>query len=1083
MTAAHIGHKAISASAGSGKTFQLAHRYIELMARGVKPDRIIALTFSRKAAGEIFDSVVRYLCQAASSPEAALRTGKLIGKPDTGQREFLQILRELLESLHRLHIGTLDSFTVGVAKTFPMELGIPPHFQLLGEDGAAGDVRQQVLARVFGQREANQSVGSGFLQAYKQATFGREEKGLGEQLDELIRQKRGYYQILPEASAWGREDCIWAGTSPWWKESGDVEAAADHVAKLLEQDGLSESAMERWRTFIDAVRRFGTGSTWPTAIDYLFGKLSPCIDSLQAGEVAFKLDRASLHLSREECRSALVLMAHVMNTEIAVALQKTQGTYRVLDLYEGFYDAMLRRHGRLTFSDIQYLLTAGNRASGGSVISRLPSAEARLYIDYRLDCKLDHWLLDEFQDTSDLQWEVLRNLADEILQDSSGQRSFFYVGDTKQAIYGWRGGNARLFDKVLDRYGESIELSHLSTSFRSCQAVIDAVNRVFEHIPEGLLPGGAVKQWERAWQIHRCEAGAVPAEGYAAVVEPSSDQGKVKPIDEDRYRVVARLLTEIDPLRKGLSVAVLVRSNKSGEEVVDYLRRECRDMRIIHEGRAFIKDNPVVSVLLSLVRFAAHPGDTFAWRHLQMSPLQQYFTSEGLHRDNLSPLLLRELQADGFQALIRQWGARLDAAHPLDDFGRKRLGELTNAAIEFDQTGSRDCNSFLRFMDTYQIHDLATSEAIRVMTIHQSKGLGFDIVILPELQNEKMAGGQPGFVLARDPKTEEPLWTLEMPRRIVAENDAVLAEQVKTVDETTAFDALCLLYVAMTRARQGLYIITSFPGKGSKTLTPAAFLKQRLTGDTKPVEGQPLQIDGEEAVCLYDIGNPQWYTKGLEAIRPPVPVEAAQLPPDFHRQSSVRRRLVHVQPSKRPEIVQRAGLLFAPAAQDTLDLGTAVHQLFERVSWIGEIDVESLVLEWSGLSSMREDLKPKAIELFRQAVDAPEIRRVLTRPPGNVSLWREKRFEIVIGNRWVSGAFDRVVVSRNGSGKALRATVLDFKSDEVPDEATAADLAKQYRPQMELYRSALSHIVGLGVARVGLMLVFVRLGKVLELGR
>src|SRR5512136_2223993 len=126
MTAAHVGHKAISASAGSGKTFQLAHRYIELMARGVKPDHIIALTFSRKVAGEIFDSIVKYLCQAAASPEAASRMGKLIGKPDTGQSEFLKILRELLESLHRLHIGTLDSFTVGIARAFPMELGILP---------------------------------------------------------------------------------------------------------------------------------------------------------------------------------------------------------------------------------------------------------------------------------------------------------------------------------------------------------------------------------------------------------------------------------------------------------------------------------------------------------------------------------------------------------------------------------------------------------------------------------------------------------------------------------------------------------------------------------------------------------------------------------------------------------------------------------------------------------------------------------------------------------------------------------------------------------------------------------------------
>jgi ATP-dependent helicase/nuclease subunit A len=1081
MTAAQIGHKAISASAGSGKTFQLAHRYIELMARGVEPDRIIALTFSRKAAGEIFDSVVRYLCQAASSPEAALKTAELIRRRDTAQRDFLQILRGLLESLHRLHIGTLDSFTVGVAKTFPLELGIPPHFQLLGEEGTAGGIRQEVLARVFSQRAPNQNGRSAFLQAYKQATFGREEKGLEAQLEELIKQKRGYYQVLPEADAWGREDRIWIASPPWWKETDDVEAAADQLLDLLHQDGLSDSVMQRWRTFVDAVSRFGTGSAWPSAINYLFDKLSDDLESLRAGEMSFKMDRSPQHLSPDECRMALALMAHVMRTEIAVALQKTQGMYGVLDLYEGFYDAMLRSRGRLTFTDIQYLLTAGNRASGGSVISRQPSAEARLYIDYRLDCKLDHWLLDEFQDTSDLQWEVLSNLADEILQDGSGQRSFFYVGDAKQAIYGWRGGNARLFSQILDRYEGLIGLSRLNTSFRSCQAVIDTVNAVFGSMPAD-LPDGAVTQWQRSWQKHQCEKDEVPADGYAVVIEPSSDEGSMKPADEDRYRVVAGLLKEIDPLSRGLSAAVLVRSNKAGEEVVDYLRRECGGMRIIHEGRAFIKDNPVVSVLLTLVQFAAHPGDTFAWRHLQMSPLQQYFISQGLNRSNLPLLLLRELQAEGFQSLIRQWGFRLEAAHPLDDFGRKRLSELTNAAIEFDQTGSRDCSSFLRFIDSYEVHDLAASEAVRVMTIHQSKGLGFDIVILPDLQSDNMAGGgQPGLVLAREPELGRPLWALQMPRRIVAESDDVLKEQVAAADETAAFDALCLLYVAMTRARQGLYIITSFPGKGSRVLTPAAFLKRQLMGDPKPTQGQRLRVGEEEAMCLYEVGNPRWHAQEPEKVRPLAGLAAAQLPPDFSRQTSLRRRLLRVQPSQRPESSQKASLLFAPDARDALDLGVAVHQLFEKASWIDEFDVEGLVAQWSASSLLRGELKQDAADVFRRAIVAPEIRRVLTRPPGNVTLWREKRFEVVIGNRWVSGAFDRVVVLRDQKGKALGATVLDFKSDEVRDELALAELARQYSPQMETYRSALSRMLGLGVAKVDSKLVFVRLGNVVDL--
>jgi ATP-dependent exoDNAse (exonuclease V) beta subunit len=190
---------------------------------------------------------------------------------------------------------------------------------------------------------------------------------------------------------------------------------------------------------------------------------------------------------------------------------------------------------------------------------------------------------------------------------------------------------------------------------------------------------------------------------------------------------------------------------------------------------------------------------------------------------------------------------------------------------------------------------------------------------------------------------------------------------------------------------------------------------------------------------------------------------------------------VRVEPSQRPEIAQRAGLLFAPDARDARDLGTAVHQLFQEVSWIDEVDVEGLIAEWSATSSMREDLKQKAVDLFRQAIAAPDIRRVLARPPGNVSLWRERRFEIVIGNRWVSGAFDRVVVLRDQKGKALGATVLDFKSDEVPDDAAVKALAAQYRSQMESYRSALSRMLQIAQTKVALKLVFVHSGRVRDL--
>ena len=1081
MTTEGIGHKAISASAGSGKTFQLAHRYIELMARGVKPERIIALTFSRKAAGEIFDSIVEHLCKAATAPERAAQTGALIGRPGMAQRDFLAILRELMQSLQSLRISTIDSFTVGVAQAFPMELGIPPRFQLVEDSGTASSAQQEVLARAFNRRQADPAARRQFLRAFKQATFGREEKGLADRFDRLIGDYHGHYQVLPEPAAWGDERTIWPEGSFWPKADGDVKAAAAELEGLLRGDGLSDKMMQRWLTFIEAARDFGTGSAWKREVEYLFGKLAPLVNALRGGDCTVKTDGGTCHLSPQECRLALILVAHIVKTELSVALQKTRGIYQVLDLYERFYDSLLRRQGRLTFTDVQYLLTAGNRHSGGAVISRMPSAESRLYIDYRLDCRLDHWLLDEFQDTSDLQWEVLSNLADEILQDDSGRRSFFYVGDAKQAIYGWRGGNARLFSQVLARYREHIQLDHLATSYRSCQAVIDAVNNVFGSMPADSLPAGAVAQWQGLWQVHRCEKGQVPDHGYVAVLEPPCDEGRTKPGDEARYRAVARLLQEIDPLGRRLSAAVLVRTNKSGNELVDFLRRECGGMRIVHEGRASIKDNPVVSALLSLVKFAAHPGDTLAWRHLQMSPLGGCLARERLTRGGLPLVLLRQIQADGFQALIRNWGARLDAEHPLDDFGRKRLNELVNAAIEFDGMGSRDCNEFLRFIDSYEIHDLASDDAVRVMTIHQSKGLGFDVVILPDLQTGNMAAGPVDFAIARHEITGKPAWALVMPRRLVAQQDAVLNGQLQAGDETAAFDALCLLYVGMTRAKMGLYIITAFPGRTSSLFSPAAFVKQQLVGDPRPVSGRPVSIAGEELTCLYETGERDWYLTGPEPPAAPPAVPPGELPADFCRRPSHRRRLVHVQPSETAEIEQRAGWLFAPEAKDSRDLGTAIHELFRRVSWIGEVDTDEIVRQWSQTTALREELRVRAVEQFRRAIALPEIRRALSKPRGDAWLWQEKHFETVLGNRWVSGTFDRVVEERNEEGTPLRATILDFKSDAVAGGADLAAVAERYRPQMVLYRDALSQILRLKAAKILLRLVFVHPGKVVDL--
>ena len=273
-------------------------------------------------------------------------------------------------------------------------------------------------------------------------------------------------------------------------------------------------------------------------------------------------------------------------------------------------------------------------------------------------------------------------------------------------------------------------------------------------------------------------------------------------------------------------------------------------------------------------------------------------------------------------------------------------------------------------------------------------------------------------------------------------------------------------------------MVTSFPGKTAKMVTPAAFLKYQLAGDAKPTGGPVVTIGDEEATCLYEAGERNWYNRVLKKAQPAKPAELPELPEEFGKRPSRRRRLLGVSPSTLEKGELRADSLFAYTTRDSMEFGTAIHQLFEKVSSVDKVDIDSLVQEWQVTSSATEEIKQRATEQFRQALASAEVRQALSTPENNTDLWREKHFEIVIDNQWVTGIFDRVVITQGPDGKPLEATVLDFKSDELANEAELEDRAERYRSQLSLYGKALSRMLRIDPSQVTLRLLFTCLGKV-----
>ena len=1031
------GHAMILASAGSGKTYALTNRFIALLARGARPERIAALTFTRKAAGEFFDEILKKLAGAAGDGAAARKLAAEIQRPALGPADFLAMLRAVTDNMHRLNLGTLDSFFARVVRAFPLELGLGGEFEILQEH-AAWLERRRVLRQLFAHTDAG-GARQDFIEAFKRATFGTEEKRLGARLDAFLDDHADVYRGADDAATWGRAERIWPAGSAWLQaaEGARRTAAASALQAALPWETLGDKQRTRWEDFFAALPGWLPGAPLPKPVAYVVGNAFEAWPGL--AEITVERKKVSLPEAAAEALRAL--LSGIIGAELARRLEMTQGMFAVLRGYEEVYDRAVRRGGRLTFADVQRLLRP-EAAGGARRLSREAAEDARLFIDWRLDAQIDHWLLDEFQDTSFGQWSVLRNLVDEAVQDPTGTRSFFYVGDVKQAIYAWREGDARLFREIFDHYNSAqpgaISEERLDRSWRSGPAVIAMVNRVLGDAEalRRLFPTPAVERWTREWRDH--ESARPELAGFAELRHAADEAG--------RFGETLRIIQETGALSRGLSVAVLVQKNSVAAELADFLRQAGGIAAVAESDLHVGTDNPLTCALLALCRCAAHPGDEAAWQHLAMTPLAAVLESAGwATRDLLVPHLLAEIHADGFERTVEAWLRKLEPALAADDeFSRERGRQLAEAARLFDATGSRDVAEFCQFVARHTVRDADTAAVVRVMTVHKAKGLGFDLVILPDLEGTKLAARRRMLAVQRTPDRAVD-WVLDLPSETFYAADKILGAHVAAAESDACYEELALLYVALTRARRALYVVTEPVGTSKSHNFP------RLLRDTL----------GEE----WAAGDPDWFAK-LEA-----PVAPGMRQPGLPAvELSVA---VHRHPSRAPSETWSHELhgarLFALKSAGGMEFGRLLHALLAQVEWIDGSGLTRLAAAWRGLGP--------ASSAALACLQAPALAFIWTRSSNSpqVEVWRERAFELIDDGNWISGVFDRVVVEYDEGHRTTRATVFDFKTDKDAASALAA-----YSRQLGLYRRAVATLTGLPAVHVDGFVVLVGAQEVLR---
>jgi ATP-dependent exoDNAse (exonuclease V) beta subunit len=1016
---------AIRAAAGTGKTYSLTRRYLMLIDRGVPPSRILATTFTRKAAAEIANRILGRLAAAALSAIDRDDLARFLDREQITLEQTEALLDQLVDAWPHLRIGTLDRFFSEMARAQTWDLKLPAGWKLIDpiEDEP---LRAQAITLVF------ETLGHRAVAHLTQLLFkGESARSIYEEIDSVSRELHELWSQIP-IDAWSAVPTA-AELNPQQLED---------VLGSIEDLSLAGPGQEKARSADLELARKGD---WKELVTKGFVKA-----------IANGKEKLQGVISEETRRAYEPLIEHARAQRQNPLAHQNQATHQLLASFDEHYRRQQIDSLSLRFSDITRLLLS----LGATIPTSSPLRP------------VEHLLLDEFQDTSVPQWKVLLPLVHQCVSVPAG--SIFIVGDPKQAIYGWRGGAAELLDE-LDPAIPNLARQDLIESRRSSPIILDFVNTIFGSIQSNSVMQSkdylvqAAKRWSTRFAPHRSAHPDRP--GYVAIHVAGSqqeDDANRQSLDADTnvesspILATASLVEELQRKHPAASIGILTRKNQAVASILSELRR--RGIDASQEGGTPIASHPAVGLILSWLTWLDHPADTASYFHVSQSIWANHL---GLTDDMSTAQQLAEnhrlaLVTDGYAPTISRWVDQL--ATDLDTRSIGRLEQLIELAHLFDQNPTLRTSEFVHFVEKTKVDDPRPTR-VRVMNIHQSKGLEFDIVLLPEL-NDRLRGHTPNLVLGFDNILDPP----NVACRYVSEDDRrLLPERVRRAfDEEIIreqIENLSLLYVAITRARTQLHFLfhPSVPTEKNPPACLASIIRagvgltDRLIAGTTPYQLGVPQADSPQTDHSVDTLPPVRLTR-RQTPTPSADSPLALAPSTANAQLASTREKLSIHPSS------------------TTRNGSLIHQWISQWSWLDEpapadADLLNLAREQFPDITAPEEL----LHSFRQWLKNDSIQQGLTRPAGQTELWRERRFVVELDSQILSGTWDRVVIVRNGNS-IDRVELIDFKTDLLREPVAASIRAEHYRPQMLTYARALAAMLDWPLSAIQMELWFLTLG-------
>ena len=831
----------MKASAGSGKTYNLTKTYISLLLRG--RDRytyrhILAVTFTNKATDEMKNRILKELHVLATEPDRSPYrkdfVPSIFSSVDLMQKKSQQVLHDILHDYSAFAVSTIDKFFQQALKAFSREIGQFASYQVeLDRDSLVAESVDRLLDSL--------TENSGSLLSWltrnvlEQIEQGGRYSMDANLLSMAVRLKSSQRQVELEKSGivedeiYSKESLLKIRKSCREVQSDfrkDVKSRAEAVLNILGAAGVSTSDTNRG--FMKALDKYVAASDK----DQLEAPTESFMTKAPDHELWFsksKYDKLH-HLVYPALEDPLNDFCRLWDKDFAV-----YNTARILD--SQIYGLGVAGELRQTFNDLMKEKNVLCIDDSNTILRDIINGSDAPFIYEKLGVRFEHFLLDEFQDTSEVQWTNFRPLLLE--SDSQGGENLI-VGDVKQSIYRWRGSDWNLLDAQIPSEFPGYKEEILNTNYRSLSNVVKFNNEFFEASAK-ILDGLSDNPKETRMSI-------IYSDVKQEIAKVGKSDGIVKVTfcekDSELEQVLNAVMEAMGAGADLSDIAVLVRSNATGEQIATYLIDH--GLSVLTDDSLKVKNAITVRRLVALLSYVENPENSVS-SYLAKS-LDVPMPDESASLIDMVEWFIRNLKENDSDKV---WKGEIPHIQSFVDHVR-----------DYAVSNGNNLRGFLKYWEgeSPSISSPSSGDSIRIMTIHKSKGLDFPYVIIPFIENITLykAGNywcSPDLAGTSLEGVAEGVYDVCLSG---SSEDTLFAEHYRKELFLQQVDNINIIYVAMTRAALGMHLIAAAPSEkfiaalGGESPVEFADFSQILYHFAGK---QEMEMSEEEGVLSYTYGS------------------------------------------------------------------------------------------------------------------------------------------------------------------------------------------------------------------------------------